>query len=311
MEINKFRGKYCFLSNMYPSKLTVYGLSFESAEAAFQAMKTLNMDERKGFTSLSATAAKKHGRAIKLRPDWEEVKDEVMEQVLRAKFSVSEMAQQLLDTGDALLIEGNPYGDTYWGVCNGIGQNRLGQLLMKIRTELRRATRKRRLFVDLDGTVAEWREVKEFEELYEPGYFSSLRPYQQVIDAIRLAKESLEDIEVYTLSAIVPDSPYAVHEKTDWIERHMPFVQHHHQLFTAYGEPKTAFIPGGIRSSDVLLDDYTVNLMEWSKYAKAIKLLNGINGTKGTWKGPCVSRYAPASVIAETILSFIRSEEQR
>lgn len=305
MEINRFRGEFFFLSNFFPSQLTFNGLRYESAEAAFQSMKTLDMDERRRFTDISPQKAKQLGRSIRLRPDWEQIKDNVMEEILREKFAEPEMRRKLLGTGDALLVEGNFHGDTYWGICEGQGQNKLGKLLMRIRDDVRRADLTRRLFVDLDGTVAEWKTVKEFEELYTQGYFSTLQPYQAVIDAIEMIANPSNNVEVFTLSAVISDSPYAIPEKMDWIDRHMPFIGRTHRIFTVYGESKANAIPGGIRSSDVLLDDYTMNLNQWVQHAKAVKLLNGINGTKGTWKGPCVSRFTIAAEIAQTILGLM------
>ena len=84
-----------------------------------------------------------------LRKDWEQVKDDIMYEVVRAKFIQHPiLAQQLLDTRDAELIEGNNWGDTYWGVCNGYGKNMLGRILMRVRDEL--STRTRQLF-ELNG----------------------------------------------------------------------------------------------------------------------------------------------------------------
>ena len=79
---------------------------------------------------------KKMGRSVSLRPDWEDIKDDVMLEGLYRKFTNDELAEWLLDTGDEELVEGNWWGDRYWGVCNGIGQNKLGKLLMKVREEL-------------------------------------------------------------------------------------------------------------------------------------------------------------------------------
>ena len=88
----------------------------------------------------------------------------------------------------------------------------------------------------------------------------------------------------------------------EWLDQHMPFIPHDHRLFIHNGIEKIAAVPGGVRPSDVLLDDYTLNLNQWAKQAKAIKLLNGINGTKGTWKGAAVSRFCPADEIADAVL---------
>lgn len=136
--IKSFRSKkYFFLSNFAPSPVTYNGILFATVEHAFQAAKSLDVEDQK-LCSLARTPqdAKHFGRRVKLRPDWEEVKESVMEDLLRQKFSDSELRKQLLDTGNAELIEGNTWGDKYWGVCGGEGQNRLGYLLMKVRKEI-------------------------------------------------------------------------------------------------------------------------------------------------------------------------------
>lgn len=112
-------------------------LSFYSAEAAFQSAKSTDLNIRKQFCCLFPKQAKKMGRAIRLREDWEEVKDQVMYDILKSKFSNERLRQLLLQTGNKELIENNSWNDTYWGVCNGKGQNKLGKLLMQVREELK------------------------------------------------------------------------------------------------------------------------------------------------------------------------------
>lgn len=133
-----FDGEYAFLSNFYSSPITISGINFPTVEHAFQALKTIDAEERKKI-AVAATPgqAKRLGRKVQLRQDWEEVKENVMYICLKAKFDIPELREKLLATGESELIEGNWWGDTYWGVCNGIGQNRLGQLLMRLRTELK------------------------------------------------------------------------------------------------------------------------------------------------------------------------------
>lgn len=87
--------------------------------------------------------AKKLGRQVTLRPDWEQIKDSVMEEVIHWKFKCNkDLAEALINTGDAILIEGNTWNDRYWGVCRGTGQNKLGKILMKERDRLREETGK-------------------------------------------------------------------------------------------------------------------------------------------------------------------------
>ena len=138
--IDKFDGEYAFLSNFFNSPITVGGLLCPTVEHAFQLCKTLSQEERLDIVNSSAPGiAKRKGRKVTLRPNWEEIKDDVMELCLKKKFTEHlDLQERLLATGDAILIEGNTWNDTYWGVCNGVGKNTLGQLLMKIREEIRK-----------------------------------------------------------------------------------------------------------------------------------------------------------------------------
>ena len=141
--IDKFEGAFFFLSNFYPTPVTYQGFRFDNTEAAFQAAKCpYRMAE---FCGLNPSEAKRLGRRVHLREDWEEVKDQVMYEVCFAKFSQEKsLKSALLQTGDAELIEGNTWGDRVWGVCDGVGENRLGKILMRIRDELRAKSSKER-----------------------------------------------------------------------------------------------------------------------------------------------------------------------
>lgn len=135
--ISKFRNKYAFLSNFYPCDVTYEGLKFKSVESAFQAAKTPNIEDRKVFVNLSARDAKKQGRSLMLRSDWEKIKESVMYKCLQSKFSNEDWKKALIETYPNELVETNTWGDIYWGVYNKIGDNRLGKLLMQLRDELR------------------------------------------------------------------------------------------------------------------------------------------------------------------------------
>lgn len=87
---------------------------------------------------LNPSQAKKKGRSVSLRPDWEEIKINVMYEICKAKFTQNEnLKRSLLNTGNTELIEGNNWGDKIWGQVNGVGENNLGKILMKIREELK------------------------------------------------------------------------------------------------------------------------------------------------------------------------------
>jgi ribA/ribD-fused uncharacterized protein len=110
-----------------------------TVEHLYQALKTLDLSERITILSVGTPAAAKQlGKKVTLRPDWEERKLEFMETLVREKFLQNPKLAQLLDeTGDAELVEGNWWGDRFWGVCRGEGENHLGRILMRVRTELR------------------------------------------------------------------------------------------------------------------------------------------------------------------------------
>lgn len=135
--IDKFDGKYKFLSNFFPRPIEYRGEWYGSVEAAFQAQKVTNATERMKFANLNPSEAKKLGRRVTLRSDWEQVKDQIMYELCLEKFSYRDMFLLLDATGDQELVEGNWWGDTYWGVSRGRGQNKLGKILMRIREELR------------------------------------------------------------------------------------------------------------------------------------------------------------------------------
>lgn len=137
--IMTFRGKYDFLSNMYTATFEWDGRTYRNSEAAFQSAKSLDPAVRDEFSEMTGVVAKREGKKVKLRGDWESVKDGIMEEVVRAKFSQNpDLLQRLIDTGDIELTEGNRWHDTYWGVdlMSGKGENHLGIILMKIRSEL-------------------------------------------------------------------------------------------------------------------------------------------------------------------------------
>lgn len=93
---------------------------------------------RRAFAELDASDAKKLGRQVPLRGDWEEVKDNIMYEICKAKFTQNEdLKEKLLATGNDILEEGNTWGDRVWGTVNGVGENRLGKILMRVREELR------------------------------------------------------------------------------------------------------------------------------------------------------------------------------
>ena len=145
--IVEFEGKYAFLSNFFPSPILYEGIVYPTNEHFFQAMKTLNQEERKKIAAADTPGkAKRLGRHVQLRADWEQIKADVMRTGLMLKFTDAELAKKLIDTGDEELIEGNWWHDNTWGSChcdacfNTPGRNMLGMLLMELRKELQYGT---------------------------------------------------------------------------------------------------------------------------------------------------------------------------
>ena len=136
--INAFSGKFAFLSNFYPSPITFEGAVYPTVEHAFQAAKALTPAERLPVLMADTPGkAKRLGRKLVLRPNWDQLRIGVMHELLCLKFCPgSLLSTQLLGTGDAELVEGNTWNDHFWGVCKDSGENHLGKLLMEVRAEL-------------------------------------------------------------------------------------------------------------------------------------------------------------------------------
>jgi ribA/ribD-fused uncharacterized protein len=145
--IDDFRGQYHFLANFAPAPVLLDGVSYPTVEHAYQAAKTLEPEGRQQIRAASTPGlAKKMGRRLTPRPDWDEVKVAVMRDLVRQKFNGRPALKKLLlATGEAELVEGNTWHDNFWGDCRcprcaeSTGLNWLGRLLMEVREGLRRA----------------------------------------------------------------------------------------------------------------------------------------------------------------------------
>src|SRR5262245_13708599 len=132
---------YGEFSNFAPYPIRLKGREWRTTEHYFQAQKFAGTEHEEDIRcEVSPMIAARKGRDRKrpLRRDWERVKDGVMREALRAKFEQHPaLAELLLNTGDARLIE-HTVNDRYWGDGgDGSGRNRLGELLMELRSELR------------------------------------------------------------------------------------------------------------------------------------------------------------------------------
>lgn len=144
--IKEFKNDYRFLSNFYPSEVDHEGVIYSTVEHAFQAAKTIDQEERETICKASTPGqAKRLGRQVDLREDWEKVKEGTMFSLVFDKFQRhKDLRTQLLDTNESRLVEGNYWHDNYWGSCyckscimkkgvNKKGVNRLGQILERVR----------------------------------------------------------------------------------------------------------------------------------------------------------------------------------
>jgi ribA/ribD-fused uncharacterized protein len=143
-EIVSFDKDYEFLSNFYHSPFTVDGIQYDTVEHFFQSRKASTWDEAMWVNAADTPGlAKGRGRKVSMRPDWEQIKVDVMRFALEQKFAIPELKEKLLATGNIELIEGNWWDDNFWGDCycpacqSFQGKNMLGKLLMELREKLK------------------------------------------------------------------------------------------------------------------------------------------------------------------------------
>lgn len=136
MDVMAFQGEYRWLSNFWPAQVQLDGHLYPSIENAYQAAK-VHPSQRAPFRNCTPGQAKKLGRASKINANWDQEKVAVMRALIAQKFAPgTELGERLRETGDGKIVEGNTWGDTFWGVCRGQGQNHLGRLLMERRAFL-------------------------------------------------------------------------------------------------------------------------------------------------------------------------------
>lgn len=147
MVIDKFVGEWEWLSNFSPHPLVLHDGVYRTLEHAYQASKTLSMLERDLVRNTETPGkAKRFGRFVELRPDWESFKYQAMDDLLYEKFVTQHpyLGIKLFETGRVILVEGNTWHDNVWGdcrcdrvACSEPGTNALGQLLMQLRRRLK------------------------------------------------------------------------------------------------------------------------------------------------------------------------------
>lgn len=162
----------------------------------------------------------------------------------------------------------------------------------------------RKLYVDMDGTIANFHENKAYlMEMNKPNFFVNLKPIKPVIDALEILNNN--GVDIYILSACI-DTPYCECEKKEWLKRNVPFLSEQKYIFVKTGENKAEKIGDELKNNPVLLDDYTHNLEEWERAGGlGLKLINGINGLNGKWKEERISYDCDCVIIAEKIFKKI------
>jgi len=140
MQIRQFKGEFRFLSNFYPSPVKFKGILYPSVEHAYQSAKSADPAWKQicADAGMKPSKIKKASAHIQLVADWDEIRIPVMQECLELKFRREPFKSWLLDTRDAYLLEGNWWGDTFWGVDlnTNTGHNHLGNLLMTLRSAL-------------------------------------------------------------------------------------------------------------------------------------------------------------------------------
>jgi len=139
-DILEFQNEYRYLSNFWPCNVDMFGAIWSSLENIYQAGKCLNKSDRRMFIDAHPGEAKKLGRKVKIRLDFDDVKDDLMYKIVKAKFTQNKsLGEKLISTGNRKLYEGNYWGDQYWGINLKTmdGANKLGKILMRVRKELK------------------------------------------------------------------------------------------------------------------------------------------------------------------------------
>jgi hypothetical protein len=218
---------------------------------------------------------------------------------------------------------------------------------------------KKRLFVDMDGTLCIFKPTRTLETLYAPGYFRDLPPQKPVVDAVKqIIRDHSDEVEVYVLTSYLSGSTYAAKEKMEWLDEYLPEIDDAHRVFIPCGTDKSDIThwrragyyaarnsgkkndmntEWGFKSTreslfkddkasigialqsfsqddrpiaedDFLLDDYTKNLIDWEPPGRGIKLLNGINHSRGTWQGSTTYKGCTPDDITNDIMSVARGE---
>lgn len=168
---------------------------------------------------------------------------------------------------------------------------------------------KKRLFCDMDGVLAEWKDMP-LEKLCEEGYFANLPTNPNMVSAIMQMYASRHEynIELFILSAVFED--VQIKDKNLWLDKFVPFIDAEHRLFVpcegTKAESDALQSIGGVGPNDYLLDDYTKNIQEWkASGGRSIKVFNGVNGRSSKFCGDYTCTWLAPSQIIRDILKVM------
>lgn len=159
----------------------------------------------------------------------------------------------------------------------------------------------KRVFFDMDGTLAVWDTEARIEEVASEGYMLNRPMMENMVTAVRMLTKS-NDYEVCILSAVFHET--AAKEKRQWVSINLPEIKKENMFFCKCGENKSDFVSA--TAEDVLIDDFSENLHNWR--GKGIKVYNGINGTNGTWTGYSVHSNCDKIKLQAQLDAIIRLE---
>lgn len=163
------------------------------------------------------------------------------------------------------------------------------------------ARAKKRVYIDMDGVLCEYRKDATVEDYQSDGYFTGLAPRPAMVSAVEYLLASGE-ADVFILSSVIPGrQAEATEEKNGWLDRHLPLIDSSHRIFPLCGTDKAQAVDG-ISGSDILFDDYSANLVLWhAAGGKAVKILNEVNGAGGTFKDGVRLKIERAEDLLETV----------
>ena len=156
------------------------------------------------------------------------------------------------------------------------------------------------IYIDMDGVLAKWNSSASIEDTHKRGYFAEREPETKLVSLVNKLRTLGKHVCV--LSAVYQNG-YAAKEKSDWLDK--VFDKALDRIFVPYGHNKSDYIASN--NDSVLIDDYSENLRQWEQSGSvAVKLYNGINGTKGTWKGRSIN----LDMTVQEMIDVLSSEQK-